>query len=224
MTKSEKARLETLNSTAREYPREKTLHQLFEEQVVKTDQTALVMEGQSLTYKELNDKANQLARVLRQKGVQPETIVGLMTERSPEMIIGLMGILKAGGAYLPIDPAHPADRIGSVLSDAKVDLLVTYGDIPSTLPYAGHVIDLTDQSIYQEEKTNLDVEMASRQLAYVIYTSGSTGVPKGVMVEHQQVNNFIHGMINETQLGSYESILCLTTLSFDILVWKRWLL
>ncbi|PEJ41045.1 non-ribosomal peptide synthetase, partial [Bacillus wiedmannii] len=174
------------------------------------------MEGQSLTYKELNDKANQVARVLRQKGVQPETIVGLMTERSSEMIIGLMGILKAGGAYLPIDPAHPVDRIGSVLSDAKVDLLVTYGDIPSTLPYAGHVIDLTDQSIYQEEKTNLDVEMTSRHLAYVIYTSGSTGVPKGVMVEHQQVNNFIHGMVNETQLGSYESILCLTTLSFDI--------
>ncbi|KMP94175.1 hypothetical protein TU65_14990, partial [Bacillus wiedmannii] len=217
MTKSEKARLEALNSTAREYPREKTLHQLFEEQVVKSpDQTALVMEGQSLTYKELNDKANQVARVLRQKGVQPETIVGLMTERSSEMIIGLMGILKAGGAYLPIDPAHPVDRIGSVLSDAKVDLLVTYGDIPSTLPYAGHVIDLTDQSIYQEEKTNLDVEMTSRHLAYVIYTSGSTGVPKGVMVEHQQVNNFIHGMVNETQLGSYESILCLTTLSFDI--------
>ncbi|MCT2347628.1 amino acid adenylation domain-containing protein, partial [Niallia taxi] len=209
--------IETLNHTSADYPREKTLHQLFEEQVERTpNHIALVMKGELLTYKELNERANQVARMLRQKGVLQEAIVALMTDRSSEMIIGLIGILKAGGAYLPIDPTHPVDRIGAILSDAKVNLLLTYGDMPSNLPYTGQVLDLGNPRFSQEDKTNLGMDTTSRQLAYVIYTSGSTGTPKGVMVEHQQVNNFIHGMVSETELEHYESILCLTTLSFDI--------
>lgn len=109
------------NNTTEEYHREKTIHQLFEEQAVKTpDNAAVVFEGKRLTYRELNEKSNQLARVLRDKGVKPDSIVGIMVERSLEMVIGIFGILKAGGAYMPIDPDYPKARIEYLLEDSEI--------------------------------------------------------------------------------------------------------
>src|SRR3989339_331961 len=114
------------NDTYKDYPRDKTIHQLFEEQVTKTpDNIALVFEDERLTYRELNNKANQLAKILRDKGVKPDTIVGIMVERSFEMIIGILGILKSGGAYLPIDPDYPENRIRFMIEDSNVKILLT---------------------------------------------------------------------------------------------------
>ncbi|WP_343780302.1 amino acid adenylation domain-containing protein [Virgibacillus salarius] len=209
--------LQEFNQTNADYPKDKSVHTLFEEQAEKNPHhIAVVCADQKVTYQELNKKANQLARVLRQQGVQNEAIVGLIMDRSIDMIIGIMGILKAGGAYLPIDPTHPTDRIQTILSDAKVSLVVTSSGQARSLSLAVQAIDITVEGFYQGLSTNLDLAIDCHQLAYVIYTSGSTGTPKGVMVEHQQVTNFIYGVMRETNLGSYERILCLTTVSFDI--------
>ncbi len=207
------------NSTKAENPKDKTIQELFEAQVAKTpDNIALVYEDQQLTYQELNDKSNQLANLLGKKGVKPECIVGLMVERSPEMIIGILGILKVGGAYLPIDPEYPEERIRFMLEDSNTGILLTQGRLKDRISYDGTVIELDNQTIYHGERSNPRKVNQPRDLAYVIYTSGSTGKPKGVMIEHQAVNNFIAGMVNEINFTPGKTILALTTISFDIFV------
>ncbi|WP_235941328.1 non-ribosomal peptide synthetase [Paenibacillus puerhi] len=211
------------NDTEMDYPREKTLQQLFEEQAeAEPERVAVLFGDASLTYRELNDKANRLARVLHSEGVGAETRVGLLIERSLEMIVGILAILKAGGAYVPIDPSHPKERIAYMLEDAQIRVLATSGklagELIGMLAFTGRVLDITDAALYEglEEPGNLDIERSSDQLAYILYTSGSTGNPKGVMVEHRQVNNFIHAIVRATELDRCDSILCLTTISFDI--------
>ncbi|WP_299632739.1 condensation domain-containing protein, partial [uncultured Virgibacillus sp.] len=163
--------LQEFNQTNADYPKDKSLHTLFEEQAEKNPHhIAVVCADQKLTYQELNKKANQLARVLRQQGVQNEAIVGLIMDRSIDMIIGIMGILKAGGAYLPIDPTHPTDRIQTILSDAKVSLVVTSSGQARSLSLAVQAIDITVEDFYQGLSTNLDLAIDCHQLAYVIYT------------------------------------------------------
>ncbi|WP_339158297.1 amino acid adenylation domain-containing protein [Paenibacillus sp. FSL W8-0186] len=192
--------LHRFNDTAGEYPRDQTIVQLFERQAERVPgNLAIVHHGKNLTYKALNDKANQLAARLISRGVGPDQIVGLVGERSADTVIGMLGILKAGGAYLPIDPEYPADRIEYMLLDSQAKWVVTPRCYAERLASEAEVIILDENEPEREPASNLDQQLDEpplqvRQnpvkpanLAYVMYTSGSTGRPKGVMIEHQNV-------------------------------------
>ena len=198
------------------------LHRLIEAQAARTpDQVALVCEDQSLSYRELDQRANQLARRLALLGVGPDVLVGLYTERSVEMMVGLLAIWKAGGAYVPLDPSYPRDRIAYMIEDAKVPVLLTQDRLHSDLPaHRATVIALdTDwPGIARESAEPFDGGAEPRHLAYVIYTSGSTGKPKGVMVEHRNVVNFFAGMDQHLGQDPAGVWLAVTSLSFDISV------
>jgi len=209
------------NDTQADYPKDKTIHQLFEEQVERTpDNVAIVFKDKQLTYKELNAKANQLARVLRDKGVKPDTIVGIMVERSFEMIIGIMGILKAGGAYLPIDPEYPKERIQYMLEDSQATILLTQKRFGEKAEFDGETIDVNNEKIYTIETDNLININKPNDLIYVIYTSGSTGKPKGVMIEHISVINRINWGQKNYPINENSTILQKTPYTFDVSVWE----
>ncbi|MEC1453457.1 amino acid adenylation domain-containing protein, partial [Bacillus haynesii] len=195
LTKDERHRvLYDFNRTDGMFCKEKTIPELFEEQVEKMpDHPAVVFGDETISYRELNEKANSLAFTLRQKGVGPDVVAGILTERSIEMIVGIMGILKAGGAYLPIDPAYPQERISYMLKDSNVSVLCAAGDVDPGEAYAGDIIRI-DQTGQHDHVENLKHDIKPQHLAYVIYTSGSTGKPKGVMIEHHSVNNLVHGL------------------------------
>ncbi|MCX7595059.1 MAG: amino acid adenylation domain-containing protein [Fischerella sp.] len=192
------------NNTQTEYPQHKCIHQLFEEQVERTpDAVALVFEDVqtrhvvSLTYRQLNQRANQLAHYLRGLGVGPEVLVGICVERSIEMVVGLLGILKAGGAYVPVDPNYPVERLAFIWEDAGVSVLLTQEKLLSKLPQIpGRVlcIDTNWGVISAESEENVVSGVTSSNLAYVIYTSGSTGKPKGVLIEHKCVVNLLESL------------------------------
>ena len=218
LTKEEKHKLlYEFNDTYADYPREKTIHELFEEQVERTpDNIAVVFEDKKLTYRELNEKANRIARTLREKGVEADTIVGIMVERSLEMIVGIMGILKAGGAYLPIDPNYPEERIEYMLVDAKVDILVTSNKLMNYVKYNTNiVVDISDEEISTESSENLILNNKANSLAYVIYTSGSTGKPKGVMIEHRGICNLLLSWQNDFEIKKEDKIIQFASNSFD---------
>ncbi|WBW96389.1 non-ribosomal peptide synthetase [Oceanirhabdus sp. W0125-5] len=221
---SEKERNQILydfNDTKTEYPKDRTIQEVFEAKVEKApDNIAVVFEGTQLTYTELNEKSNQLARVLRNKGVKADSIIGIMVERSPEMIIGIMGILKAGGAYLPIDPNYPKERIEFMLNDSESHLLLSTEKLSGSLDYNGQIIDLFNKELFEGDSSNLEKINNSNDLAYVIYTSGTTGNPKGVMIEHYNLNNFIHSFTKQFIHGfsNNDRILSLTNYVFDVSV------
>ncbi|WP_339373116.1 non-ribosomal peptide synthetase, partial [Paenibacillus elgii] len=220
-TKAEKIQiLEHFNDTAAEYPREKTIHQLFEEQVERTpEQVAVVFEDKQLTYRELNERANRLGRTLRAEGVQPDQPVGILIERSLEMMISVYGILKAGGAYVPIDPKYPQDRIRYMLEDSGARVLLTLDHLRGhAAGFDGKVLTLDGPQTYHDDGSNLEAASGPNHLAYVIYTSGSTGKPKGVMIEHSSAVNFIWGIADQIDFASGKSMLGITTISFDIFV------
>ena len=195
------------NNTDTEYARNKTIHELFEDQVEKVpDHTAIVYKDYELSYLELNQRVNRLARVLRKKGVKSNTIVGIMVERSPVMIIGILGILKAGGAYLPINPDEPDKRIKSILKDSHTGLLLTQYHYMLKFENVLETIDLEDANLYKGSRKNLVQKGSWKHLAYVIYTSGSTGNPKGVMVDHISVNNLVFSL-NERVYKKYTGYL-----------------
>ena len=207
------------NDTRAEYPQNKVIQELLEEQVEKNPcKVALVFKGETLTYKELNEKANQVARKLVSKGVKADSVVGIMVERSFDMIISIIGVLKAGGAYLPIDPDYPAERIKYMLADSGAEILVTKNRFLHYVSFDKESIYIDDEEIYEADKSNLNIVNTPRNLAYVIYTSGSTGEPKGAAIEHKSVNNFIQGIINKIDFSPMSSILALTTICFDIFV------
>ncbi|MEC0599321.1 amino acid adenylation domain-containing protein [Bacillus spizizenii] len=211
--------LHIFNETAAEYPRYKTIHQWFEEQVEKTpEHTALIYENKELTYKKLNEKANSLARVLREKGVTKNSIVGILTERSPEMIIGVLGVLKAGGAYLPIDPEYPADRISYMLNDSRAKILLTQNGLFPEIIHNGETLYLSDHNLYKKETNNLPHINHRDCLAYVIYTSGTTGLPKGVMVKHKGVVNYINWANKNYVKGEIIHFPLYSSISFDLTV------
>ncbi|MEP7252799.1 MAG: amino acid adenylation domain-containing protein [Ginsengibacter sp.] len=184
--------LKAFNNTASGYPKDKTITGLFEEQATKTPQSiALVYEEEELTYRELNERSNRLARYLQKKGVKEETLVPICIERGIGMMVGILGILKSGGAYVPIDPEYPQDRISYMLEDTAVGVIVSSKASKEKLPAkAGAEIILIDgdwDEISKEATPNLSIGIAPNSLAYVIYTSGSTGKPKGVLIEHRNV-------------------------------------
>ncbi|MCG3119499.1 MAG: Linear gramicidin synthase subunit B [bacterium] len=211
------------NATQKDYARELCWHELFEAQAARTpDAVAVVFENEHLTYGELNARANQLAHYLsRRCGVRPEVLVGLCMERSVEMLVGLLGILKAGGAYVPLDPAYPLERIAYVLKDAAVPVLLmqnsTILNFKSLIENLKLICLDTDWKIISAESTaNCAVEVAPENLAYAIYTSGSTGWPKGVGISHRALVNFLDSMRDTPGLHADDTLLAVTTLSFDI--------
>ncbi|MBD0390025.1 MAG: amino acid adenylation domain-containing protein, partial [Nostoc sp. C3-bin3] len=196
-------------------------HQLFEKQVEKTpDAVAVVFENEQLTYRQLNQRANQLSHYLEKLGVGPEILVGICVERSLEMAIALLGILKAGGAYVPLDPNQPQQRLDFMLQDAGCSVLITQKRLTETLrTYAGKVIylDADWELIAQAQESNPTSNVQATNLAYLIYTSGSTGQSKGVMVEHSSLVNAYYSWEKAYQLGS--QVLChlqMANFSFDV--------
>jgi amino acid adenylation domain-containing protein len=208
------------NQTQQDYPRKKSVHELFEEQVERTPEaTAVIFEDKQLTYRQLNERANQLAHHLQKLGVGPDTLAGICVERSLEMVVGLLGILKAGGAYVPLDPAYPKERLAFMIEDAGMAVLLTQTSLLASLPgeqLGVLCIDRAWDVIGAEGRENLPAASVPENLAYVIYTSGSTGRPKGVMVQHGAVVNFLHSMRQEPGLNTQDTLLAVTTLSFDI--------
>jgi amino acid adenylation domain-containing protein len=212
------------NDTAADYPKNKCLHHLFEEQVERTPNAiAVVFEEQSLTYATLNQQANQLARHLQTLGVKPEVLVGISVERSVEIVIGLLGILKAGGAYVPLDPAYPTARLALMLADANVSVLLTLSHLKENLPshHASVVcLDSDWKSISQLDSDNLDSGVQAENLAYVIYTSGSTGKPKGVAIEHRSVVALLTWSKTVFTTEQLAGVLASTSLNFDLSVFE----
>ncbi|HLP61991.1 MAG TPA: amino acid adenylation domain-containing protein, partial [Candidatus Deferrimicrobium sp.] len=251
------------NDTGLNYPNDKTIHELFAEQAKRTpDSIALVGAGPCacpdlstlsvppvrpvcLSYLELNEKSNSLALSLQERGIKPDTIVGIMMERSLEMIIGILGILKSGGAYLPIDPDYPQERIDYMLKDSGARILINKSEIRNLKvesPRRGHPIkNPNDQKINDQNKnrnfgaafvlnfenlnfdivSNFDIRISnfnSSNLAYIIYTSGSTGNPKGVSIEHASAVNLLYAMQNEYPLDLSDTYLFKTAYVFDVSV------
>jgi len=208
------------NDTARPYERA-PIPAAFEAQVAKTpDATALVFETETLSYAQLNARANRLAHVLRARGAAPGTPIGLYTSRGVDLLVGALGILKAGGAYVPLDPAYPADRIAHYISDSAAPLIVTQSSLVDSLPaHAAQVIAIdADPALGAASDSNPDARATADDLAYLIYTSGSTGTPKGVMVSHGNVANFFAGMDDRIDVEQGAVWLAVTSLSFDISV------
>lgn len=226
----------TYNQTDRDYPRDKLVHQLFEEQVGKTPNKAAVrFENMKLTYQELNQKSNQLARYLREQyhnktheKIKPDTLVVLCVDRSPEMIVAILAVLKAGGAYVPIDPAYPDERIGYILKDTNAYIVITHEHIVERFKRLGYgrrellVIDSekTQQKISKLAASNLNQFCQPFNLAYVIYTSGTTGRPKGVMVNHSAVVNLSYSMIDSLKLSENEKCSQYANYIFDASVYE----
>ena len=213
------------NATESAYPAEQCLHELFEQQVERTpDRVALVYEEQQLSYAELNRRANQLAHSLRELGVGAEAKVGVMMERSAEMVIALLGILKAGGAYVPLDPTYPAERLSFMLADADVAVLLTQQRLRATLPECQAKVICLDtdwsETIDLHSSENPFTQTAAHHPAYVIYTSGSTGQPKGVINTHDGICNRLLWMQQTYQLTETDCVLQKTPFSFDVSVWE----
>ena len=218
------------NDTKVDYPIDKTVHQLFEEQVEKTPENiAVVYEDEKLTYQQLNEKANQLAHYLRSLGVGPDTLAAIAVDRSLEMIIGLLGILKAGGAYVPLDPEYPQERLQFMLEDTRAPIVLTQTHLQDKLKetlssYKGKVVVIDQpelqQILGQQNINNLVSITLPHHLAYVIYTSGSTGKPKGVLGHHFSSINRFFWMWNAYPYSTNEIAFCKTSLSFVDSIWE----
>jgi iturin family lipopeptide synthetase A len=211
------------NSTEAPYPA-RCLHELVEEQAALTPEaTAVVFEGERLSYDELNRNANRLAHHLRAAGVGPDARVGVLMERSAEMVVALLGVLKAGAAYVPLDPEYPADRLDFMLKDAGVSVLLTHQRLDEKLPAHGARVvrlDADREAAEALEDSNPAPSATPDNLAYVIYTSGSTGTPKGVMIQHRAILNRLLWMQDKYPLTAEDRVLQKTTFSFDASVWE----
>ncbi|GER90177.1 hypothetical protein KDW_43390 [Dictyobacter vulcani] len=205
--------------------RQATIHELFAEQVTRDPQaTALVFDAQSLSYAELNRRANQVAHYLRSLGVGPDTLVALCIERSLEMVVSLLGILKAGGAYVPLDPTYPKDRLAFMLQDADVAVLLTLRPFVQELPaYSGQLLCLDEltETLATQSEQNPDNLTAAGNLAYVMYTSGSTGIPKGTSVPHRAVVRLVKET-NFAEFSDQDIFLQFAPISFDASTLELW--
>jgi amino acid adenylation domain-containing protein len=207
------------NATATPLP-ESCVHQLFEAQVRATPEaTAVVFENESLSYDQLNTRANQMAHHLIDLGVKEEALVAIALERSPAMIVALLAVFKAGGAYVPLDPDYPVDRLTYMMEDCGAGILITQNSLGDLIPQsAAHAlyIDGDETTLAAQPQSNPDRSVSPDNLAYVIYTSGSTGKPKGVMIEQRGLVNFMLSMQQSPGFSQQDSLLAVTTISFDI--------
>lgn len=210
------------NATYKAYDRTLCIHDLFEKQAqLQPNKTAVVFQDTSLTFQELNQVANQLARHLQSFDVAPETLVGIYMEPSLELVIAILAVLKAGAAYVPMDPAYPADRIAFIAKDANVQVVLTQEALAEKLPTTQAEVVCVDRErahIAEYNPSNVQSGVTSDNLCYLIYTSGSTGKPKGVMVQHRNVVNFFAGMDDCIPYDDNSVWLSVTSLSFDISV------
>jgi len=224
LTEAERQLLLEWNDTQRDYVDHHCLHELFEERVERAPNAiAVTYDDEQLSYDELNRRANQLARHLRNLGVGPEVLVGICVERSIEMIVGLLGILKSGAAYVPLDSSYPLERLSFMLEDATPGVLLTQEKLLEILPsHWGHTICLDSDwpIIAAEDEQNLPRIATEENLAYVIYTSGSTGRPKGAMLTHKGVVNCVRWMQETYKLDETDRFLLKTSLNFDPSVWE----
>ena len=212
------------NTTELDYPRDKCVHQLFEDQVKKTpNSVAVVFEDQVLTYEDLNQKANQLAHYLQKIGVKTETLVGICVERSFDMVIGLLGILKVGAAYVPLDPNYPKERLRFILEDTQSPFLITQEHLREVFPHKETTtvyLDGDSAKIGQEPLSDPQTTIESRCLAYIIYTSGSTGRPKGVAIEHRNLVSLLSWSITIFDEKDLSGVLAATSFCFDLSVFE----
>ena len=216
---------EVFNATECPYPKESLLHELIQAQARRNpDAVAVVHRSQAVTFRELDEKADQLSRYLVAKGVGPEERVAICVERGIEMVIGLLGVLKAGGAYVPLDPTNPRERLGHILSDAKPKVLLTQDRLKATLPNTQIPITCLDSDWSQiaqpqaGEFGRRTAELTARSLAYLIYTSGSTGTPKGVMVEHRSIVNYAWHAARQFEVAGGDGAMVCSSFSFDLML------
>ena len=213
------------NNTKTDYPENKTLVELFEEQVQKTpNNIAVIFENKNITYKELNEKANSLANYLRENGIKRNDLVGIMVKRSIEMIVAILGILKSGGAYIPIDSTYPKERIEYMLNSSNAKILLTQKQIENKIKYENKIcIDLDNEKVYNYSKENPKKINNIEDLFYIIFTSGSTGKPKGVMITQKNIINFTNYCNNYVEYlkkPENNTIVSITTISFDIFFYE----
>jgi amino acid adenylation domain-containing protein len=223
LTDKEQQLLIEWNNTSADYPQDKCIHQLFENQVERTpDAIAVVVSNdEQLTYRELNSRANQLSHYLQSQGVVTETLVAVCIARSVQMLVAILGILKAGATYIPLDPSYPHERRISKLRNARVPLALTVSDLSSTLADCGAKVvslDLEMEAIAQHSKDNLFSPVTAENLAYVIYTSGSTGEPKGVTISHRSMVNHSLAVSEVYELNTQDRVLHFSNISFDVAV------
>ncbi|PEQ67201.1 non-ribosomal peptide synthetase [Bacillus thuringiensis] len=215
------------NNPKLDVPPQVTIHEMFERQaMIYPNAIAVTYEKEKITYKELNERANQLAHYLQKKGVGPDTLVGLCVERSHEMIVGILGILKAGGAYVPLDPTYPEQRLQYILEDASIQLFVTQESLKELNWLPENVesicLDRDQDEIGKESKTLPVSSVGPQNLAYVIYTSGSTGNPKGVMIEHHNVIRLFKSTDCWYQFNEKDTWTLFHSYAFDFSVWEIW--
>ncbi|MDB6028675.1 MAG: cyclohexanecarboxylate-CoA ligase [Verrucomicrobiales bacterium] len=225
LTKAEERQiLGQWNETGTKYPRHACVHELFQDQVDRSPEAvALKFAGQTMTYRALNARANQLANRLQQLGVGQETLVGVALERSFEVVVTLLAVLKAGGAYVPLDPSYPRERLDYILKDTGVSVLVTTtpfqelgAGVPNTL-----LLDAEGETLAKQEQTNLISNTAPNSLAYVMYTSGSTGKPKGVLIPHRGITRLVKET-NYARFSTSDVFLQFAPISFDASTFEIW--
>ncbi len=210
-------RLVEWNSTDRDFPRDKCVHQLFEARAAEhPDADAVVFGNQRLTYGDLNGRANQVARKLVELNAVPDGLVGICIERSLEMVVGLLAVLKAGAAYVPLDPVFPTERLAQMISDAQLPIILTQQKLANALPASSAKLLMVDAEVVQGSAENVFTTVSSENLAYVIYTSGSTGKPKGVQIAHRSVVNLLNSIAQTCSITAADNLLAVTTISFDI--------
>lgn len=223
LSKEEKARLSQWGVNNTRYPDTGPVHSLIERRVrAQPDAIALVFNCEQLTYLELNDRANRLAHYLIGSGVKPEVKVGIVVERSIDMVVGLLAILKAGGAYVPLDPEYPRERLAYMIEDSGLELVLAQSQLKEILPHRDdvRVLELDDLDLSGESADNLQVDVHGQNLAYVIYTSGSTGKPKGAAIRHQSLTTCMTWMQQTYKLTSADTVLHKAPFGFDVSVWE----
>ncbi|WP_219639565.1 non-ribosomal peptide synthetase [Cohnella sp. CFH 77786] len=218
LNEADKRQFAAYNATGADYPRNKTIHRLVEEQAERTpDATAVTFGPARLTYRQLNEKADRLAAWLASRGVGRQTAVGLLVRHATETVVAILAALKAGAAYVPVDPDYPAERIGYMLADSGCVLLLANVAIPEGTGFAGPVGRLDDPALYAETPVRLP-EATPEDLAYIIYTSGSTGRPKGVMIDHRGLVNYIWWACRQYVKDECEVFPLYSSLAFDLTV------